>query len=107
MTTYEQHNIDGTIEVIDQITGALQARKMLLTCERSCRLCGEDFMEGEQIEATFPCSLDLSSGRGAGPWEPGGYTSRWIRQQAVEIIEMSRGKVIHSLSGGSNLHYAK
>jgi hypothetical protein len=99
MSTYEQHNIDGTIEVIDQNTGYLQARKMLLTCERSCRLCGEHFMDGEQIEVTFPVICDLDAGQGAGPWEPGGYSSRWVRDHATEIIEMSRDRIIYRKRG--------
>ena len=96
MTTYEQHTLDGSIEVIDELTGELQARKLILTCNRDCRLRCEQFMKGEEIEATFPIACDLGSFHGQGPWEPGGYTSRWISHNATEIIEMSRNRRLHS-----------
>lgn len=94
MTLYEQLTITGDIEIIDGITCEVRARRLTLTCERACRLYYEAFMEGEDIEVTFPASCDLDAGRGAGPWEPGGYSSRWIRYHALEIIECSRDKIL-------------
>lgn len=96
MTLYEQLTITGDVEVIDGITCKVISRRMTLTCERPCRLCGEHFMEGEEIEVTFPASLALGSqsAEGAGPWEPGGYSSRWIRHHALEIREMSRDRIL-------------
>lgn len=92
---YEQLTFDGCVEVTDERTGELRARKIVLTCEKECRLCGKFFMEGEEIEVTFPAILDSAGHKNKdGPWHPGGYTSRWIRSNAVQIREMSRGKVL-------------
>jgi hypothetical protein len=68
-----------------------------LTCEKPCRLCGEAFMEGEEIEVTFPASVDLEGCQSSGRWEPGGYSSRWIRDHALEIIESSRNRIIFNV----------
>jgi hypothetical protein len=97
VTFYEQLTIDGTVEVTDSATGEVKARRMTLTCEKPCRLCGEHFMEGEEIEVTFPAICDLDASRESGPWEPGGYTSRWIRHNALQIIEGSRDRIIFTV----------
>ena len=95
MTTYEQLTFDGILEVIDQGTGELRARKILFTCERDCTLCGVEFMAGEEVEVTFPASIDLMRSPGRGPWEPGGRSPRWLRSKALQIVEVSRDKVIY------------
>lgn len=97
---HEQHTLGGYIEVIDTVTDEVKALKLLLTCEKDCLLCGEPFMEGEEIEVTFPADGDLIPGQTAkGPWQPGGYRSRWIRDNALEIVEKSRDRVIYAKIG--------
>jgi hypothetical protein len=80
------------VEIVKGYNREGDVRRMALICEKPCVLCGEHFIEGEGIEVAFPADTDLAGGQSAGPWEPGGYTSRWIRDHAMENIEGSRGK---------------
>ncbi|MDQ7827358.1 MAG: hypothetical protein RDV48_31480 [Candidatus Eremiobacteraeota bacterium] len=84
-TTYDQLTIDGTVEVIEQSTGKIRARRKLLTCRKNCEIAGRAYGKGERIEVTFPGSCDLAAGQKKGPWQPGGYTSHWIGHRALKI----------------------
>ncbi|MDQ7827307.1 MAG: hypothetical protein RDV48_31225 [Candidatus Eremiobacteraeota bacterium] len=88
--TYEQYTIDGTVEIIEQRTGKIKARKKILTCIKSVTIGSRTYGKGERIEVTFPGSCDLAAGQKKGPWQPGGYTSQWIGNRALKISEMGR-----------------
>jgi hypothetical protein len=94
---YEQLTITGEREIIDPYTCQVTAIKCIFTTSRGCSLCGERFAAGDQVEATFPVTIDMEAGQvKGGPWE--GFTSRWLRDHAMHIREMSRGKSLLSTS---------
>ncbi|MHC9540979.1 MAG: hypothetical protein AB9903_15880 [Vulcanimicrobiota bacterium] len=93
--TYERKVSDNHFEVVDDSTQEVVAKKYRFTARKSCVLCSEHFNEGEMIEVLFPVSLDLESGKGDGPWEPGSYSSKWFKNNAVDIVELKTGITIH------------
>jgi len=93
--TFERKASDGHFEVVDEGTGEVVAKKYRFTARKACVLCSERFNEGEMIEVLFPVSLELEAGKGDGPWEPGAFTSKWLKNNAVDIVEMRSGITIH------------
>jgi len=95
---YEQTTITGELEITDSLTMKVIARKCTFTAEKPCDLCGERFIEGEKIEVTFPAHCDPWNNSGAGPWQPGGHTSRWLKTHATQIKKMNKGKLLLSIA---------
>ncbi|MGV8121272.1 MAG: hypothetical protein AB2L14_16040 [Candidatus Xenobiia bacterium LiM19] len=93
--TYERKVSDDHFEVVDDSTQEVVAKKYRFTARKPCVLCSERFNEGEMIEVLFPVSLDLEGGKGDGPWEPGSYSSKWFKNNAVDIVELKTGITIH------------
>jgi|GEM_PF-1879379 len=103
MTTHEQHTITGEVEITDSKTMKVIARKITLTAERPCSLCFRHFTTGDQIEVTFPAHCDLWNKCGAGPWQPRGHTSQWIRRNASQIYKVNGNRLIYSAEHSEGL----
>ncbi|MHC9540410.1 MAG: hypothetical protein AB9903_12910 [Vulcanimicrobiota bacterium] len=88
MTTHEQMTLTGELEITDSRTMKVIARKITLTTARETRLKKKRYYEGSQLEVTFPAHVDIDEGKGGGPWEPGGYDSRWLKEYAIEIKQV-------------------
>lgn len=94
--TYEDISKNGQVEVRDDDTREVVARKFKLTTEKKCSLCGEKFGPGDSIEALFPASIDITQVQEEeGPWMPGKLTSKWIRNNAIDVVELKNGLTIH------------
>ncbi len=96
---HEQHTLNGELEITDSATMQVLARKLTLAALKNCVLCSKRFTSGERVEAIFPAHVDLAGEGGAGPWSPGGRSSRWLKAHASQIIEVGRRRVILSKGG--------
>ncbi len=94
--TYEETLENGEIVVKDSGTHEVVARKLRLTARRKCSLCGEKFSPGDKIDAMIPASIELSEIQEEdGPWSPKNLTSKWIRNNAIDVVELKKGTTIH------------
>lgn len=85
---HEQMTITGELEITDSVTMKVIARKITLIAAWETRLKKKRYYEGSQLEVTFPAHVNIDKGKGSGPWEPGGYDSRWLKEYAIEIKEI-------------------
>lgn len=94
--TYERQTDKGYTEVMDVNTHEVVAKKIRLTAQKKCTLCNEKFAEGAKIEVLFPSSINFEEiPEEDGPWIPGNYTSKWLRNNAISIVELTKGITIH------------
>jgi hypothetical protein len=93
--TFERPSENGHIDIVDSQTQETIARKYRFAAKKACSLCGERFAEGDLIEVLFPSSLSMDEGKEeGGPWGDG-YTSKWLRANALDIMEVKGGITIH------------
>jgi hypothetical protein len=94
--SYEKSAENGLVRVIDDRTHEVIALKLTFQARKECTLCGGKYREGDMIVVIFPACLDRDKGREqCGPWEPGGFTSHWIRNNCMEIVEVATRTTIY------------
>ena len=70
-------------------------QQLELEASRATRLCGHQFGPGDRIKAILSDEVDLNDGIGrGGAWGWRGFTSQWIDDHAIEIIELEHSNVI-------------
>jgi hypothetical protein len=70
-------------------------RTYLFTARKDCCICGRKFLAGEKVLATFYGRAAIYMGRHEnGPWV-GGYTTYWLKNNALEIYDTAGGEVIY------------
>jgi len=93
---HERPHSSGYIEIVDDETGEVLGRKYEFTAQKASVLCSERFNAGDRIEVLFPARIDLEEvADREGPWLPGEFTSKWIKNNAIEIRELITGVTIH------------
>ncbi|MDQ7822190.1 MAG: hypothetical protein RDV48_05285 [Candidatus Eremiobacteraeota bacterium] len=91
---HEEKNPEGYIDLIDSTSQEVVGRKYRLTASKTSVLCNERFAAGEMVEVLFPSSIDMQEAKEeGGPWE--GFSSKWLKNNALEIRELHTGVVIH------------
>jgi hypothetical protein len=93
---HEKNIENGRVSVIDDRTKEVIAVKITFEASKICTLCGAKYVTGDRIGAMFPVSVDFDdSVEHGGPWEPGGYTSHWLRNNAIDIMEIDSGSTVY------------
>lgn len=68
--------------------------KYEFTARRACVLSGRKFLKGEKIQAAFiGRALVFLGNHNDGSWDDG-YTSSWLSNNAIEIVDVSKNEVI-------------
>ena len=80
-------------------------QQLELEASRATRLCGQQFGPDDRIKAILPDEVDLQDGIGrGGAWGWRGFTSQWIEDHAIKIIELERGKVLLDRQSAQTYH---
>lgn len=84
----------GDIELVDDQTNEIVARKYFLKSAKTSVLCSEHFIKDDVIEVLLPASIGIDEGKAeGGPWD--GCSSKWIKNNAIEIREIKTGVLIY------------
>jgi len=79
-------NLNTDIEISKREREALRPVKIVLTTSQDTTLRRVRYRTGDKIEVTLQKKAILL--RGSGPWTPGGYTSQWLKNYAIQVIAL-------------------